>query len=95
MEYVLAVCKISKPIELSVFASDSGARKSGFPEYGAPQKLSSRFPTVRSADTVLPEERHRNAAQLLLDIPHTCPSFLCAQYPLFFAACQPERRIFS
>lgn len=55
MEYVFAVCKMSKPIELSVFASDSGARKSGFPAYGSPQKLSSRFPTVRSADTVLPE----------------------------------------
>ena len=46
---------MSKPIELSVLASDSGARKSGFPAYGGPQKLSSRFPTVRSADTVLPE----------------------------------------
>ena len=59
MEYVLAVCKMSKPIELSVLASDSGARKSGFPAYGGPQKLSSRFPTVRSADTVLPETARR------------------------------------
>ena len=46
---------MSKPMEPKVLASDSGARKSGFPAYGGPQKLSSRFPTVRSADTVLPE----------------------------------------
>ena len=49
---VLAVCKTSKPMSRSVPASASGARKSGLPAYGAPQKLSSRLPTVRSAPIV-------------------------------------------
>ena len=52
MEQVFAVCSRSKPMVESVVASDSGAPYAGKPDYRAPQKLHSRFPIVRSDESV-------------------------------------------